>query len=238
MELKIIYEDEDVLAIDKPAEITVYPETPTEEKTLIDYLLKELPSLKKTGKAPRYGIVHRLDKDTSGIILVAKNEEALNFLQKEFKERRPIKKYLTLIIGNLKQDSGKIETLIGRAPKDRRKQKIYLPFGPKAEEKREAITEYKVLKRFQKYTLIEATPKTGRKHQIRCHFAHLNHPVAGDRLYGFRNQPTPENLERQFLHASYLKIRLPGGKEKEFNSDLPEDLNRVLEKLKNYENEN
>lgn len=233
MELKVIYEDEGLLVIDKPARIIVFPERRIKEKTLIDYLLENYPDLKKIGKAPRYGIVHRLDKDTSGILLVAKNNKTLDFLQRQFKERKVIKKYLALVVGNLKEDFGKIETLIGRSPKNRKKQRVYLPFEPKAREKRKAITGFKVLKRFKKYTLIEVIPKTGRRHQIRCHLAYLSCPIAGDKIYGFKNQPTPKGLNRQFLHANYLKIKLPDGKEKEFKSDLPENFKKILEKL-NY----
>lgn len=238
MKFEVIYEDDDILVIDKPTGIIVYQEKPTKEKTLIYYLSEQFPYLKKAGKAPRYGIVHRLDKDTSGILLVAKNENVLKYLQKEFKERKPFKKYLALITGNLQQDFGKIETLIGRALKDRRKQKVYLPFEPQAQGKREAITEYKVLKRLSDYTLVEAIPKTGRKHQIRCHFAYLGHPITGDKLYGFKNQPLPADLKRHFLHANYLKITLPNGQKKEFESKLPKELNDVLEYLINYENKN
>jgi len=176
--------------------------------------------------------VHRLDKDTSGILLVAKNDKALEFLQKQFKEREVKKKYLALVAGNLKKEEGVIETLIGRSPGDRRKQKVYLPGEPNVQEKRKAVTEYKVLQRFENYTLIKVEPKTGRKHQIRTHLAYLGHPVAGDKLYGFKNQPRPEGLKRQFLHASYLKVKLPNGKTKEFKSELPNELKLCLQNLK------
>jgi len=129
--LKILYEDEDLVVYDKPAGINC-------------------DDFKKR--------VHRLDKDTSGIFLVAKNDKSLEFLQKQFKERRVEKKYIALVTGNLKTERGKIETLIGRSPKDRRKQKVYLPGEPESKGKREAITEYKVLKRIENYTLIEAIP--------------------------------------------------------------------------------
>lgn len=246
MRLKVIYEDESVLVIDKPAEITVFPEKPIIEKTLIEHLLKNYPYLKNVGKPPRYGIVHRLDKDTSGILLVAKNNKALNFFQKQFKERKVIKKYLALVVGNIKTNRGKIDTLIGRASKNRKKQKVYLPFEPATKRKklRRAVTEYKVLKKFKDYTLIEVIPKTGRKHQIRCHLAYLSHPITGDKIYGFKKQqPNPKGLNRQFLHANYLKIKLPDGKEKptvhtqELRSDLPQNLKRILEKL-NYDHQN
>ena len=208
--------------------------------------------------------IHRLDKDTSGVFLVAKNQKALEFFQKQFQERKVEKKYTALIVGHLKNEEGVgdetkvssspkrasaklkeenevlfafaaarvINTLLGRSPKDKRKQKVYLSNLPESKGKREAITKYKLLQRFENYDLIEAEPKTGRKHQIRAHFAHLNHPIAGDKLYGFKNQPCPEGLKRQFLHATYLKIKMPDGETKEFQSELPEYLKKVLEKIK------
>ena len=231
MKLKIIYEDDNILVIDKPPGLIVFPEKEIIEKTLIDHLLEEFPYLKNIGKPPRYGIVHRLDKDTSGILLVAKDNKALEFLQNQFKERKVIKKYLALVIGKI-ENQGKIETLIGRSPQDRRKQKVYLPSEPDSQGKRKAETYYKIVKRFKDYTLLEVEPKTGRKHQIRCHLNWLHHPIAGDKLYGFKNQPLPKNLTRQFLHASYLKINL-SDKEKEFKSNLPEDLKKVIITIKN-----
>ena len=205
MKFNILYEDENVLAIDKPAGLVV------------DNIERR---------------VHRLDKDTSGILLVAKNDKALEFFQKQFKEREVKKKYLALIIGNLKQDRGVIETLIGRSPGDRRKQKVYLLGEPNSQGKRKAVTEYKVLQRFENYTLIEVEPRTGRKHQIRTHLAYFSHPIAGDKLYGFKGQICPEGLKRHFLHASYLKIKLPDGETKEFKSELPDDLKLCLINLK------
>lgn len=203
MLMKIIYEDDDLLVYDKPAGVNC----------------DDFPKR-----------VHRLDKDTSGIFLVAKNDESLDFLQKQFKEREVEKKYIALIIGNLKDQSGKIKTLLGRSPKDRRKQKVYMPQEPGAGNRREAETSYKVLQRFENYDLIEAEPKTGRKHQIRVHLAYLGHPIAGDKLYGFKGKKTPQGLQRQFLHASYLKIKLPNNQIKEFKSELPEELKICLPK--------
>ena len=221
MELNILYEDEDLSVIDKPAGVNC------------DDFEKR---------------VHRLDKDTSGILLVAKNDKALEFLQKQFKERKVKKKYLALVIGHLKTEEGVgdeakassspfaaarvIETLIGRSPGDRRKQKVYLPGEPNSQGKRQAVTEYKVLQRFENYDLIEVEPRTGRKHQIRTHLAYLGHPIAGDKLYGFKGQICPEGLKRHFLHASYLKIKLPDGETKEFKSELPDDLKLCLINLK------
>ncbi|MCX6720294.1 MAG: RluA family pseudouridine synthase [Candidatus Staskawiczbacteria bacterium] len=242
MDIKIIYEDKDLLVVEKPAGIVVFPEGPTlksGEKTLIDYLIEQYPELKNVGEAPRYGVVHRLDKDTSGVLLVAKSAEGLIFLQKQFKNREVEKKYVCLVEGTIKEDKGKIKTLMARSPKDGRKQKVYLEAEPHPLSAREAITEYKVIDDFKDYTLLEVQIKTGRRHQIRCHFSYLQHPIAGDKLYGFKNSKNPRGSERQFLHAQKLKIQLPfdaaqgrpTGKTEEFISDLPEDLKTVLKNL-------
>lgn len=243
MEIKTIYEDNDVLVVNKPAGIVVFPEGQTlknEEKTLIDYLTEQFPHLKDVGEPPRYGIVHRLDKDTSGVLLVAKSNEGLIFLQKQFKNREVEKKYVCLVEGTITTDHGRIETLIGRAHGDKRKQKAYSLGDPNPVGKREAITEYKVLSRYKDYTLLEVEIKTGRRHQIRCHFSYLQHPIAGDKLYGFKNSKIPAGLTRQFLHSAYLKIQLPfdeaqgrpSGEIKEFKSELPEELNNIIDNLK------
>ena len=199
--MKIIYQDDNVWVFDKPAGVNC------------DAIAKR---------------VHRLDKDTSGIFLVAKNDKTLNFLQEQFKKRRVKKRYLALVVGNLKNKEGSIETLLGRSPQDRRKQKVFLTQEPKAAGKREAKTRYKVLERFENYDLIEIEPETGRKHQIRVHFAYLGHPLAGDKLYGFKNQPRPKELKRQFLHATYLKIELPNKGLMEFESELTNELKTTL----------
>jgi len=202
--MKIIYEDNDLVAIEKSAGVNS------------DDFEKR---------------VHRLDKDTSGVLLIAKNDKALNFLQKEFKKRNVVKKYLALIVGNLENTEGKIETLIGRSPADRKKQKVYFEGEPNPQGKREALTKYKVLQRFKDYDLIEVEPKTGRKHQIRTHFAYLGHPIAGDKTYGFKGQITPKGLKRHFLHSFFLKINLPNGREAEFKSELPDNLKEILNNL-------
>jgi len=240
-DFKIIYEDKFLLVVDKPAGIVVFPEGQTllsGEKTLIDFLIEKYPELKNVGEAPRYGIVHRLDKDTSGVLLVAKTTEALIFLQKQFINRRVEKKYTALVVGYIKEERGEIKTLIGRSKSDPRKQKAYPLTDQNPKGKREAISNFKVIKRFEDYTLLEVQIETGRRHQIRCHLSYLKHSIAGDKLYGFKNQPTPEGLTRQFLHASYLKIQLPpsgdmpNGKTEELKSDLPEEFKNVLEKLR------
>lgn len=232
MDLKILYEDGSVLVIDKPAGIVVFPEGKSRGKTLIDYLIEKNPELKNVGEPPRYGVVHRLDKDTSGILLVAKKEEALTFLQKQFKNREVEKKYTVLVTNTIKEDEGRIETLISRSPADPRKQKVYPLDESAPQSAREAITEFRVQERFSEYTLLEVKIETGRKHQIRCHLAHIHHPVAGDKVYGFKDSPIPPGLNRQFLHASYIKIKLASGVVKEFNSELPRDLKKVLERVK------
>ena len=206
MDFKIIFENENLLAMDKP------------------------PGINSDDFEKR---VHRLDKDTSGILLVAKNDEALIKLQKQFKDRTVEKKYIALVVGSLKNESGTIETLIGRSPKDRKKQKVYFPQEPGADGKRTAITEYKILERYKDYTLLEVTPKTGRKHQIRTHLAYLSHPIAGDQMYGFKNQPCPKGLKRHFLHANYLKIRFKN-QAIEIKSKLPADLEKTITNIEKY----
>ena len=231
MKIKIIYEDNDVLVVDKPAGIVVFPGGQITENTLIDTLIKKYPKLADIGSPPRYGIAHRLDKDTSGVLLVAKSNESLIFLQKQFINRGVEKKYVCLVEGIIKEDKGEIKTLIGRSPGDKRKQKAY-PLNETGPGKREAITEYKVLERFKDYTLLEVKIKTGRRHQIRCHFSYLQHPIAGDKLYSFKNSPVPEGLTRQFLHAACLKIKLPNGETKGFESNLPDELQKIINELK------
>ncbi len=230
----IIYEDKDVLVVNKPAGMICFPEgdVSNEEKTLIDELIKERPELKNAGEQPRYGVAHRLDKDTSGVLLIAKSDETLDFFQKKFKNREVDKKYLALVVGVIRDEQGTIDTLIGREKKGGIKQKVYFPFSPDSKGKRNAITDYKVIESFKDYSLVEVEIKTGRKHQIRCHFTYLQHPIAGDNLYGFKNQSCPEGLKRQFLHAYKLKIKLPNGEEKEFKSDLSEDLKKTLNNIK------
>ena len=206
MEFDIIFEDKDLLVIDKPT-----------GKNSDDFEKR----------------VHRLDKDTSGILLVAKNDKALDFFQKQFKNREVSKKYIALVVGEIKTSEGEIKTLIGRDKKNRKKQRAYRETEPDAKTKglREALTKYKILEKFKDYTLLEVQPKTGRKHQIRCHLAYSGHPVAGDKLYGFKNQPCPKGLNRQFLHANQLEIKMMDGKIKKFRSDLPKELKQILQNL-------
>lgn len=226
----IIYEDENLLVVDKPAGIVVFPEDKEENKTLIDLILEKFPKIKEVGTPPRYGTAHRLDKDTSGLVLVAKNNPSMEFFQEQFKNGKVEKKYTALVAGIIKDNQGIIETLIGRSPNDRRKQKAF-GLNEESQGKRRAETRFLVRKRFKGYTLMEISPKTGRKHQIRAHFAHIGHPLAGDKLYGFKNQPCPETLKRHFLHASFIKTFLLDGRVEEFRSELPEELKTVINNL-------
>lgn len=202
--METIYEDKDIKVLNKPAGINA------------DDI---------------EGRIHRLDKDTSGVLLTAKTPESLAFFQDLFKTRQIKKIYIALLVGNLKQDSGTIETLLGRSPGDRRKQKVFLANEPGAEGKRMAQSRYRVLKKFQNYDLVEIELLTGRKHQIRAQFSNLGHPVAGDKLYGFKGQSAPEGLKRQFLHAKSVEIRIPDGSIKTFEASLPEELKEVLNKI-------
>lgn len=236
-EMKIIYQDENLLVIDKPAGWIVFPEDESKnESSIIEETVKDFPELKKAGESPRYGAIHRLDKDTSGVLLIAKNNDSLKFFQEQFQEKKVIKEYWTLCVGRVLDKKGIIDTFMSRAPGDRRKQKAHPPYDLSIKgATRKAVTTYEVLKNFENYTLIKVLPQTGRKHQIRCHMAYLHHPIAGDPLYGFKNQPQPEGLERQFLHARGLKIKMPDGQEREFISELPDDLAKILDKLKKHE---
>jgi len=230
MNVKIIYEDNDVLVVDKPAGIVVFPEGDISgEKTLIDYLVEKNPELKLAGETPRYGIAHRLDKDTSGIILFAKNEKAQEYLRGLFKNREIKKSYLALVVGNIKEREGKIELAIGRSKKTPLKR---VAIGERRGTIREAATEYVVLKRLDGFTLVEAFPKTGRTHQIRSHFAAIGHPVACDKLYsGRKTFLCPAGLARQFLHAFSLELTLPSGTRIRLEAELPRDLKNVLENV-------
>jgi 23S rRNA pseudouridine1911/1915/1917 synthase len=233
MNFQILYEDENLLAINKPPFLSVFKENQNQEKTLIEYLIEQKPELKKVQGPPRWGLLHRLDKNTSGVLLIAKNERALTFFQDQFKKRQVKKNYLALVVGNV-QEEGTIETLIGRDKKNPKKQRVFSLIDPEAIRKglRFAKTSYKVIERFGSFTLLKVIPETGRKHQIRAHLAYLHHPIAGDEIYGFKNQPRPQGLKRQFLHAQSLELKnLKGGKIK-IKAPLPNDLKIVLKNLK------
>ncbi|MFH1671547.1 MAG: RluA family pseudouridine synthase [Candidatus Portnoybacteria bacterium] len=227
MKIKIVYQDKDILVIEKPANLTVHPAKERQENTLADQLVNLFPEIKGVGEDPlRPGIVHRLDKDTSGLMVIAKNNQVFNFLKEQFAQRKVVKRYLALVFGKVKDKKGTITKSISLSNKDHRKRSALLD-----EKSKPAWTEYNVLESFSDYSLLEVKIKTGRTHQIRIHLASIGHPVVGDKQYKFKRQTPPRDLDRQFLHASYLKFKLPNGKMMEFKSELPDDLKEVLESI-------
>jgi 23S rRNA pseudouridine1911/1915/1917 synthase len=226
--LAILYEDADLLVVDKPAGLTVHPAAGVRRGTLAAALLAYRPELAAVGGPERPGIVHRLDRDTSGLLVVAKNEAARAALARQWKERLVEKGYLALVHGRLEPSQGVIDAPIGRDPRHRQRMAV-------VEGGREARTAYRVRRylparpaRRDVYSLVEVTPSTGRTHQIRVHFAALGHPLVGDRVYG---RPSGV-LGRQFLHAHRLAFRHPvDGRPLEFESPLPEDLRQALQRL-------
>jgi 23S rRNA pseudouridine1911/1915/1917 synthase len=226
--MNIIYENKDVLVVNKPAGITVHPDQAHKTGTLIQEISKIHPEIKNVGEdKTRPGIVHRLDKDTSGILIIAKNQPTFEYLKRQFAERKIKKTYIALVIGLLKQKSGIINVPIGRS-----KSPLRRLASPKARGKlREAVTEYKILENLKGYTLVEAYPLTGRTHQIRVHFKAIGHAVVCDKLYS-KKPICPFGLNRQFLHAFSLELVLPDGSRSRFEADLPDDLKKVLAALR------
>ncbi|TES84889.1 MAG: RluA family pseudouridine synthase [Dehalococcoidia bacterium] len=219
--LKIIYEDDDLLVVDKPAGLTVHPAPGHPAHTLVNAILAHFPHLADVGDSLRPGVVHRLDKDTSGVMLVAKNSAAQADLARQFKSHSVTKAYLALVKGRLEPENGIIEADIGRDPHNRKKMAV-VAAG------RKARTEYRVIKYIGGYTLLEIMPETGRTHQIRVHLAAIGFPVVGDKVYGVKSP----FLTRQFLHASRLGFKLPStGEYVEFESELPPDLEKALEAI-------
>ena len=219
--LDIIYEDDDLLVIDKPAGLTTHPAPGHPSHTLVNAVLARLPSLPDSGDASRPGIVHRLDKDTSGLMLVAKNSLSLTNLQNQFKARLVVKAYLVLVKGHLSPESGFIDAPIGRDSGNRKRMAVI-------DNGREARTEYRVVKYVGNCSLLEVRPETGRTHQIRVHLGAIGYPVVGDKTYGVKSP----HLSRQFIHASRLGFKLPPTDEyKEFASKLPLDLEQALKDI-------
>ncbi len=222
MPLDIIYEDDDIIVIDKPAGLTVHPAPGHPGHTLANAILSYLPALAEEAGSLRPGLVHRLDKDTSGLLVVAKNRAAQADLSDQFRSRVVDKAYLVLVRGRLSPETGVIEANIGRDPRNR--QRMAVVAGG-----REARTGYRVVRYIGDYTLLEIKPATGRTHQIRVHLAAIGFPVVGDATYGVKSP----HLERQFLHASRLGFRLPSsGRYVEFESPLPPDLKQALEEVR------
>ena len=222
--LIVLYEDEDVIAIDKPAGMVVHPAAGHASGTLVNAILWHFPDIEGVGEGGRPGIVHRLDKDTSGVILVAKNARAHRHLQAQFKDRTIEKTYLALVHGHVSPERGLIDAPIGRHPRHRKRMAV-VPRG----KGREAQTEYAVIAFYDANTLVSAHPLSGRTHQIRVHLASIGHPVVGDTVYGRRDA---YRLGRHFLHAHRIRFRRPADEAIiELISPLPVDLQALLEKL-------
>ncbi|HEX9897312.1 MAG TPA: RluA family pseudouridine synthase [Dehalococcoidales bacterium] len=217
----ILYEDDDILVVDKPAGLTVHPAPGHTGHTLVNAILSHLTTTSDSTQRP--GIVHRLDKDTSGVMVIARNPKAHDNLASQFKQHTVKKVYLTLVRGHLTPEEGIIEAPIGRDTGDRKKMAI------SGESRgRKALTRYKVIHFLGNYTLLEVMPQTGRTHQIRVHLTAIGYPVVGDAIYGVKSP----FLSRQFLHAHKLGFRLPStGKYLEFTSPLPEDLEKALKTI-------
>ena len=222
--LDILYEDNDVIVINKPQGMVVHPAPGNYTKTLVNALLYHCKDLSTINGVIRPGIVHRIDKDTTGVLVVAKNDESHNFLSKQLQTHSMKREYIALVEGRLKEDKGTINKPIGRNKKDRLKMGI-------VEDGKRAVTHYEVLERYKNTTLIKCVLETGRTHQIRVHMASIGHPLVGDEVYGFKKQRFI--LKGQVLHAKTLGFIHPKTKEyMEFTTNLPEYYNNLIEKLR------
>ncbi len=222
--LNVVYEDDHLIVLDKPSGMVVHPGAGRTHPTLVDGLLSFFPEIRKVGSADRPGIVHRLDKETSGLMVVARSEKAYQILQKQFREREVDKSYLGLVWGKVSQIEGKITWPIGRHRKHGQRMSI------KSRKPRSAETHYKVVRRFPEFTLLEVRPITGRTHQIRVHLAASGHPLVGDSRYGRKKEKIPG--PRLFLHAYRLAFFHPQtGRMVEFFSPLPKDLEEFVKDL-------
>lgn len=223
--LEIVYEDNDVIVINKPAGMVVHPAPGNENGTLVNALLYHCgDSLSAINGVIRPGIVHRIDKDTSGLLVAAKNNEAHLKLSEQLKARKAVRKYIALVNGNIKEDSGTINKPIGRSSADRKKMAV-------TANGREAVTHYNVLERFGRYTLTECVLETGRTHQIRVHMAAIGHSLVGDKTYGIKKEKF--NLSGQLLHARTIGFVHPStGEMMQFSSELPDYFTDVIEKLR------
>lgn len=224
--LEIIYENDDLMVVNKPAGMVVHPTAGHPSGTLVHAALAHAPEMTGIGGEKRPGVVHRLDKDTSGLILLAKNDQAHRWLQNQFRLRLAQKIYIALVDGRPPTPTGRIEAPIGRDTIHRKLMAISSPSRG-----REAVSEYKTLEAFKSHTLLEVHPVTGRTHQIRLHLAYIGCPVAGDKIYGLRHATI--DINRHFLHAARLTILLPGKrKPRTFEAALPSELAVVLNGLR------
>ena len=222
--LDIVYEDDDFAVINKPQGMVVHPAPGAYNHTLVNALLFHFENLSSVGGKIRPGIVHRIDKDTSGLLVVAKNDFAHASLAAQIAEHSCFRHYMALLEGNLKDDEGTIETFIARDKNDRKMMAV-------SDSGKWAVTHYFVKQRFEKYSLVEFVLETGRTHQIRVHSKYMGHPIVGDKTYGIKNQKF--NLDGQLLHAYKLELTHPRtGKRMEFQIELPEYFSSLLNKLK------
>ena len=227
--LNIIFENDDLIVVNKPAGMVVHPAAGHASGTLVNAVLGYDPDIEGIGGEERPGLVHRLDKETSGLIVLAKNERAHNWLQDQFRLRTVEKTYLALVDGKPPTPSGRVEASIGRDPSHRKKMAIV-----SAGKGREAVSEYKTLEAFKEHTLLEFHPLTGRTHQIRLHCQFLGCPIVGDSIYGKKSLSV--EIKRHFLHAAKLSIVLPNEtKPHVFEAELPSELREVLERVRSYE---
>ncbi len=230
--LKIIYEDEDFAVIDKPPYLSVHPGAGESTTTLVNALLYHLKDLSSISGVERPGIVHRLDKNTSGLMIIAKNDKSHQSLSKQFASRKVEKEYIALVYGIIKEDFFTVDAPIGRGKRERKKMAL-------SSKGKKAITDFKVLKVYNPYaTLLLCRPLTGRTHQIRVHLASKGYPIVGDDLYGGKRKkesiPLLKNFPRQVLHSFKLTFFHPSSEKKMvFSSEIPEDMKTLLEKLEN-----
>ncbi|MDD2935411.1 MAG: RluA family pseudouridine synthase [Candidatus Pacebacteria bacterium] len=234
--IKIIYEDENILAINKPSGLVVHSDGKTKEATLADWVLKNYPETEDVGEPlvlstgeiiKRPGIVHRLDRETSGILLIAKNQKTFLFLKEQFQKRTIKKSYRAFVYGEMKNDDGIIDRPIGRSNKDFR---MWSAQRGARGQMRTAVTEYNVLERSNGFSFVEVNPKTGRTHQIRVHFKAINHPIVSDSLYAPKREKGL-GFDRLALHSYSIEFSLPNGKEMKLEAELPEDFLRALKNL-------
>jgi len=226
--VEVVYQDDDIIVVNKQAGLVVHPAPGSYSGTLVNALLA-LTKLAAAGAPLRPGIVHRLDKNTSGLLVVAKTNTAYYSLVAQMKKRQITRKYLVLVEGVLKEDQGLIEYPIGRHPLNRQKMAVNVKSG------KEASTAFQVKERFAHYTFLEAELKTGRTHQIRVHFQAINHPVAGDPTYSSSKSGRELGLARQFLHAYYLQLYHPRTQKlQHWQTPLPPDLAKVLNGVRPY----
>ncbi len=227
--INILYEDNDIAVIDKKAGLVIHPSYGHESGTLVNAIMFHINDLSGINGEIRPGIVHRLDKDTSGLIIIAKNDKAHNKLSEMFKNKEINKTYLAIVKGSLGKDTGRLETQMGRDLKDRKKMSV-LKTGGKT-----AITNYEVLDKNDKFSLVRVNIETGRTHQIRVHMKYLGYPILGDSVYGKESK----SVKRQMLHAYKLEFIHPvTGKEMIIKSEIPKDFSEVLERIKLHADEN